>query len=68
MRWKHIFRGEFPFVFTILENSKMAAPMDGPKAKPNDIGRCLNALVFMKMQDIASADINSDLMNDYFIT
>ena len=44
----------------------MAAPMDGPK--PNDIARCLNALALMNMQDIASADIISDLVNDYFIT
>ena len=49
-----------------LRNSKMAAPMDGPK--PNDIARCLNALALMNMQDIASADIISDLVNDYFIT
>ena len=40
--------------------------MDGPK--PNDIARCLNALALMNMQDIASADIISDLVNDYFIT
>ena len=40
--------------------------MDGPK--PNDIARSLNALALMNMQDIASADINSDLVNDYFIT
>ena len=39
--------------------------MDGPQ--PNDIARCLNALVLMNMQDIASADIISDLVNDYFI-
>ena len=44
----------------------MAAPMDGPK--PNHIGRCLNALALMNMQDIASTDINSDIVNDYFIT
>ena len=43
----------------------MAALMDGPK--PNDIARCLNALALMNMQDIASADIISDLVNDYFI-
>ena len=43
----------------------MAAVMDGPK--PNDIARCLNALSLMNMQDIASANIISDLMNDYFI-
>ena len=40
--------------------------MDGPK--PNDIARCLNALALMNMQDIASADNISDLVNDYFIT
>ena len=40
--------------------------VDGPK--PNIIMRCLNALALMNMQDIASADINSDLVNDYFIT
>ena len=40
--------------------------MDGPK--PNDIARCLNALALMNMQDIASADTISDLLNDYFIT
>ena len=40
--------------------------MDGPK--PNDIARCLNALALMNMQDIASADTISDLVNDYFIT
>ena len=39
--------------------------MDGPK--PNDIARCLNALALMNMQDISSADIISDLVNDYFI-
>ena len=50
----------------IFENSKIAAPMDGPK--PNDIARCLNALVLMNMQDLASAGINSDLVNDYFTT
>ena len=33
---------------------------------PNDIAR-LNALALMNMQDIASADIISDLVNDYFI-
>ena len=27
-RWKDILRGEFHFVFTIFENSKIAAPMD----------------------------------------
>ena len=27
-RWKDRLRGEFHFVFTIFENSKMAAPMD----------------------------------------
>ena len=43
----------------------MTAPMDGPK--PNDIARCLNALALMNVQDIASADIISDLVNDYFI-
>ena len=40
--------------------------MDGPK--PNDIARCLNALALMNMQDIASADTISDLVNDYFST
>ena len=40
----------------------MAAPMEGPK--PNDIARCLTHII----QDIASVDINSDLVNDYFIT
>ena len=40
--------------------------MDGPK--PNDIARSLNALALMNMQDIANADIISDLVNDYFIT
>ena len=40
--------------------------MDGPK--PNDIARCLNALALMNMQNIASANIISDLVNDYFIT
>ena len=40
--------------------------MDGPK--PNNIARCLNALALMNMQDIASADTISDLVNDYFIT
>ena len=40
--------------------------MDG--LKPNDIARCLNALALMNMQDIASADIISDLVNDDFIT
>ena len=40
--------------------------MDG--SKPNDIARCLNALALLNMQDIASADIISDLVNDYFIT
>ena len=64
-RWKDRLRGEFHFVFTIFENSKMAALMDGPK--PTDIARCLNALALMNMQDIASADIISDLVNDYFI-
>ena len=39
--------------------------MDGPK--PNDIARCLNALALMNMKHIASADIISDLVNDYFI-
>ena len=43
----------------------MAAPMDGPK--PSDIACCLNALALMNMQDIASADIISDLVNEYFI-
>ena len=43
----------------------MAAPMDGPK--PNDIARCLNAKALMNMQDNASANIISDLVNDYFI-
>ena len=38
--------------------------MDGPM--PNDIARCLNALALMNIQDIASADINSDFVNDYF--
>ena len=53
-------------MFTILENStKAAAPMDRPK--PNDI-TLLNTLALMNMQDIASADIISDLVNDYFIT
>ena len=41
----------------------MAPPMDG--LKPND--RCLNALALMNMQEYASADIISDLVNDYFI-
>ena len=45
-------------MFMIFENSKMAAPMDGPM--PNDIARCVNALALMNVQDIASADINSD--------
>ena len=40
--------------------------MDGPK--PNDIVRCVNTLALMNMQDIASADISSNLINDYFIT
>ena len=40
--------------------------MDGPRL--NDIARCLNALALVNMQDIASADINCDLMNAYFIT
>ena len=53
-------------VFTFFENSKMGAPMDG--SKPKDIARCLNALALMNMQNIASADINSDFVNDYFIT
>ena len=44
----------------------MAAPMDGPK--PNDIALCLNAFALMNMQDFARADINSDIVNDYFIT
>ena len=65
-RWKDWLRGEFHFVFTIFENAKMAAPMDGPK--PNDIARCLNALALMNMQDIESADIIGDLVIDYFIT
>ena len=39
--------------------------MDGPK--PYGIARCLNALALMNMQDLASADIISDLVNDYFI-
>ena len=43
----------------------MAVLMNGPK--PNDIARCLNALALMNMRDIASADIISDLVNDYFI-
>ena len=52
-------------VFTIFKNSKMAAPMDGPK--PNDISHCQNALVLMNMHHIASADINNDLVNNYFV-
>ena len=52
-----------------LRSSKIqktrAGPLDGPK--PNDIARRLNALALMNMQDIASADIISDLVNDYFI-
>ena len=40
--------------------------MDG--LKPNDITRCLNALALMNIQDIASADIINELVNDYFIT
>ena len=44
----------------------MTAPTDGPK--PNNIAHCLNALALMNMQNIASADIISDLVNDYFIT
>ena len=43
----------------------MAVLMNGPK--PNNIARCLNALALMNMRDIASADIISDLVNDYFI-
>ena len=41
--------------FTIFENSKMAASMDGPK--PNDIARCLNALTLMNMQDIVTLKV-----------
>ena len=47
-------------MFTVLEK-----PMD--TLKSNDITRCLNTLALMNMQDIASADINRDLVNDYFI-
>ena len=43
----------------------MATPMDRPK--PNDTACCLNTLALMNMQEIASADIISDLVNDYFI-
>ena len=65
-RWKDILRGEYYFLFTIFENAKMAAPMDGPK--PNDIARCMKALALMTIQYVASADIISDLVNYYFIT
>ena len=66
-RWKDRLRGKFHFVFTICyENSQMAAPMDG--LKPNNIACCLNAQALMTVQDIANADIISDLVNVYFIT
>ena len=39
--------------------------MDGPK--PNDIACCLNALALMNVQDNASANIISDVENDYLI-
>ena len=42
--------------------------LNGPKAKPNDIARCLSTLALMNMQDIASADTNNDFVDDYFIT
>ena len=38
------------------------------RTTPNNIACCLNALALMNMQNIASTDINSDLVNDYFIT
>ena len=44
----------------------MAAPMEG--LKPHDITRCLKALASMNVQDITSADIISDLVNENFIT
>ena len=62
IHWKHILQGEFHFVFMIFENSKMAAPMDGPK--PNDI---VNILALMNMQDIAGLIIISNSTSSFLL-
>ena len=37
-------------------------------SKPDDVARCLNSLTLLNMRNIASDDVLSELVNDYFVT
>jgi len=37
-------------------------------SKPDDVARCLNSLTLLNMRNIASGDVLSELVNDYFVT
>ena len=46
-----------------LRKSKMA-----DESNPDDVARCLNSLMLLNMHNIASKDVLSELVNDYFVT
>ena len=46
-----------------LQKSKMA-----DESNPDDVARCLNSPMLLNMHKIASKDVLSELVNDYFVT
>ena len=59
-------RDEFSAVFGFCKKSKMAASFADSNAA--DVAGCLNALTSLDMRNIASEDVLTDLVNDYFVT